>query len=151
MPIAPEYNAQISLRLKEARLDNKMNQSEFAKKLGVSRASVSQWEAGSTKPSMTRLRMVSEITKRPLSWFLIEDATAAMAASNNLDDTITNTISALPPILRQVLLENIDDLISFQKTVPAWIWQTLPPVGADRDAFVAQLKREIWKTRTPDV
>jgi transcriptional regulator with XRE-family HTH domain len=145
MPIAPEYNAQIALRLKEARLDNKMNQSEFAKKLGVSRASVSQWEAGSTKPSMTRLRMVSELTQRPLSWFLIEDATAAMAASNNPADNIINTISALPPILREVLFDSIDDLRAYEKTMPAWIWKTLPPAGAERDAFVTQLKREIWK------
>jgi len=146
MPIAPEYNAQISLRLKEARLDNKLNQSEFAKKLGVSRASVSQWEAGSTKPSMSRLRHVSEITKRPLSWFLIEDTAAAMAASNSPADDIINTIRTLPPILREVLLDNIDELKAFERTVPSWIWKTLPPAGAERDAFIANLKREIWKS-----
>jgi len=145
MPISPEYNAQISLRLKEARLDNKMNQTEFAKKLGVSRASISQWERGLTKPGMSRLRQVSELTRRPLSWFLIEDSAAAMAASNTPDDSIVNTISALPPILREVLLDSIDDLRAYEKTMPAWIWKTLPPAGAARDEFITKLKREIWK------
>lgn len=145
MPVSPEFNKEIAARIREARIDHKLNQAQMAKALGVSRASVSQWEMGATKPSMTRLRAISQLVGKPIAWFLIADAAAAMAAANSPADDVTNAIRSLPPILREILLDHIDDLKRFEKSVPAWIWKTLPPAGPERDEFILEMKREIWK------
>lgn len=50
----------IGARLKILRVANNMTQTEFAKKCGVTRASVSSWEKGKTFPSQLRLQKIEK-------------------------------------------------------------------------------------------
>lgn len=45
--------------IKLLRRHNYMNQTEFAKKLGVAQATVSQWENGLTRPNAEQLKTIS--------------------------------------------------------------------------------------------
>lgn len=49
----------ISEMIKEIRKKNYLSQADFAKKIGVSQGSVSQWEHGITKPSFEQLKSIS--------------------------------------------------------------------------------------------
>lgn len=51
----------IAMRIKNLRISNNMTQSEFARKLNITRSSVNAWEMGISLPSTTYL---IEISKR---------------------------------------------------------------------------------------
>ncbi|WP_414653333.1 helix-turn-helix domain-containing protein [Geminicoccus sp.] len=57
-------------RLHRARVLTKLSQAAVAERLGVSRAAVSQWETGATKPEMDRLRAISQLYAIPLEWLV---------------------------------------------------------------------------------
>lgn len=51
----------LSERIKELRLSRCMNQVEFAKKIGVTKQSVSNWENNNIQPSIEMLVKITEI------------------------------------------------------------------------------------------
>jgi transcriptional regulator with XRE-family HTH domain len=50
----------LSETLKQLRKKNYLNQSEFAKKIGVSQSAVSQWEHDQTRPNSYQLQSISD-------------------------------------------------------------------------------------------
>lgn len=50
----------LSDTLKQLRRTHYLNQSEFAKKIGVSQSAVSQWENGMTRPNSYQLQAISD-------------------------------------------------------------------------------------------
>lgn len=60
----------ISLRIKELRQQKKLNQVQFSKHLGVSQASVSQYESGSRTPDSSFLAKVCETYQVNLNWLI---------------------------------------------------------------------------------
>lgn len=98
----------ISQRIRELRAKSKLSQDEFAKKLGVSRAAVAQWETGKTRPSFDSIRRISEefqihssaILEDSESEFLaFASASAAQISRENAAKTGTELGQPLPAVL----------------------------------------------------
>lgn len=51
----------------------KMNQKEWASALGVSNATVINWEKGNTEPSLSVLRKMSELSGIPMDFIYVPD------------------------------------------------------------------------------
>ena len=60
-------------KIKKLRLSLGLNQIEFAKKLFVTSAAVSQWENNITRPDMDRLMRISKEFSVPLDYFSDEE------------------------------------------------------------------------------
>ncbi len=92
-------------RLQEARDYLGLSQEFVAKKLGIPRASVSAIETGKRKVSSLELKQLAQLYKRPLSYFLSEEASAQR--EEPLDETLTalfrTTRGLSDEDLRQVL------------------------------------------------
>lgn len=59
----------IGEKIKKLRLSLGLTQTEFAKKLFVTPAAVSQWESNNTRPDMDRLMKISKEFSVPLDYF----------------------------------------------------------------------------------
>ncbi len=53
------------------RVNANLNQREFAEKIGVSLATVTNWESGKTEPSANQLRLISEISGVPMDFIFV--------------------------------------------------------------------------------
>ena len=53
------------------RTNANLTQREFAEKLGVSLATVTNWESSKTEPSASQLRMISEISGVPMDFIFV--------------------------------------------------------------------------------
>jgi transcriptional regulator with XRE-family HTH domain len=147
MPIPSHYNPQIAARLREARTDAGLTQTAVAKHLGISRASVSQWEQGppgGSAPTMENLARVAALYKRPIGWFLIEDATEAMrAATSAVPDELLNRVLALPDPLRAIVERHLERVTEYGRMLPPWMTQMQPPEDADeRRRWLDQVERD---------
>lgn len=54
------------------RVNAKLNQREFANKIGVSLATITNWEHGKTEPDSTQLRTISRLSGIPMDFIFIE-------------------------------------------------------------------------------
>ena len=59
-------------KIKLARVELDMNQTEFADKIGAKQKSISRYETGLSVPSIATLIKVSKVLKKPASYFLDE-------------------------------------------------------------------------------
>lgn len=57
------------IRLKEKRIERKLNQSEIAYQLGINRASYSKWESGKSVPNQKNLTALAAILDVPVTYF----------------------------------------------------------------------------------
>jgi transcriptional regulator with XRE-family HTH domain len=57
-------------RLKKARRDAGLDQSQVAKLLGISQSNVSKMEAGQRRIDIVQLKKFAKIYKRPIGYFL---------------------------------------------------------------------------------
>lgn len=55
-------------RLKEKRLERRITQAEVAKKIGVKRSAVSQWEADETLPRGKNLTLLCQVLSCDINW-----------------------------------------------------------------------------------
>ena len=53
------------------RVNANMNQREFAEEMGVSLATVTNWESGKTEPSASQLRKISQISGVPMDFIFV--------------------------------------------------------------------------------
>lgn len=56
----------MEISLQACRVNAKMNQTEFAKALEVSPATIYNWESGKTEPSISQLRAISRLSGIPI-------------------------------------------------------------------------------------
>lgn len=61
------------ISLEAVRVNAGMNQKEWAKNLGVSNATVVNWEKGNTEPSLSVLRKMSELSGIPMDFIFVQD------------------------------------------------------------------------------
>lgn len=61
------------ISLEAVRVNAKMKQKEWAKSLGVSQATVINWEKGNTEPSLSQLRKMSELSGIPMDFIFVPD------------------------------------------------------------------------------
>lgn len=59
--------------LEAVRVNAQMNQKEWAESLGVSKATVINWEKGDTEPSLSQLRKMSEMSGIPMDFIFVPD------------------------------------------------------------------------------
>ena len=59
-------------KIKMARVELDMNQTEFADKIGAKQKSISRYENGISIPSIATLVKVAKVLKKPASYFLDE-------------------------------------------------------------------------------
>jgi transcriptional regulator with XRE-family HTH domain len=59
-------------KIKLARVELDMNQTEFAEKIGAKQKSISRYETGLSVPSIATLMKVAKVLKKPASYFLDE-------------------------------------------------------------------------------
>ncbi len=53
------------------RVNAKLTQREFAEKIGVSLATVTNWESDKTEPSANQLRMISQLSGIPMDFIFV--------------------------------------------------------------------------------
>lgn len=61
------------ISLEAVRVNAKLTQKEWAKKLGVSNATIVNWEKGNTEPSLSQLRKMSELSDIPMDFIFVPD------------------------------------------------------------------------------
>lgn len=62
---------QTEITLKAARINSGLDQKEFAKFIGVSNLTVSNWELGKTEPNLTQLKKISEVSGIPIDFLVV--------------------------------------------------------------------------------
>ena len=62
----------IKITLAAARVNSGLNQSEFAREMGVSLATVTNWEKGRTEPDATQLRRISQLSGIPMDYIFVQ-------------------------------------------------------------------------------
>ena len=79
-------------------------------------------------PTMERLKNYANLTRKPLSWFLIEDATRALrAATAELPDDVVNNILSLPQPLQALVERYLERAARYSATLPPWMGETKVP------------------------
>ena len=61
------------ISLEAARVNAKLTQKELAEILGISNATVVNWEKGNTEPNITQLRKISELSGLPMDFIFIPE------------------------------------------------------------------------------
>ena len=61
------------ISLEAVRVNAKKTQKEWASLLGVSNATVVNWEKGNTEPSLSQLRKMSELSGVPMDFIFVPD------------------------------------------------------------------------------
>lgn len=56
----------MQISIAACRVNANMNQGDFAKAVGVSMATIHNWEKGQTEPSLSHLRRISELSGIPI-------------------------------------------------------------------------------------
>lgn len=64
---------EIKISIAAARVNSGLNQSDFARELGVSLATVTNWEKGRTEPDVTQLRKISRLSGIPMDYIFVQD------------------------------------------------------------------------------
>ena len=59
-------------KIKVARVEADLNQTELAEKIGAKQKSISRYETGASLPSVTTLVKISKTLKKPAGYFLDE-------------------------------------------------------------------------------
>ena len=61
------------ISLEAVRVNAKCNQKEWAELLGVSNKTVVNWENGTTEPTLSQLRKMSELSGIPMDFIFVPD------------------------------------------------------------------------------
>ena len=61
------------ISLEAVRVNAKMTQKNWAKLLGVSVATVINWEKGNTEPSLSQLKEISRLSSIPMDFIFVPD------------------------------------------------------------------------------
>lgn len=62
-----------TISLEAARVNARLTQKELAKILGISNATVVNWENGKTEPSLSQLRKISELSGIPMDFIFVPE------------------------------------------------------------------------------
>ena len=59
-------------KMKLARVEHDLNQTQLAEKIGAKQKSISRYETGASLPSIVTLMKIAKVLKKPVSYFLDE-------------------------------------------------------------------------------
>jgi transcriptional regulator with XRE-family HTH domain len=105
----------IAARIKEAREWKGFTQVFMATKLSVARQTYLDLESGKTEPKVRMLSEISELTERPLTWFVYGDEGLDILESQYKEeiDRLLQYFSLLPHSARHVILQQSINFASF--------------------------------------
>ena len=63
----------VTTNIKKERNNKNLTQSQLAKKIGVSKQTVCDWEKGRSVPRYMKLKLLSEILEKPIDYLLEQD------------------------------------------------------------------------------
>lgn len=69
-PAADDTKGMVGRNIVLAREQQQISQGELARRLGIDRRQLSEWERGVWEPSTRNLRRIAVALGRPLEWFL---------------------------------------------------------------------------------
>jgi len=147
--ITPLEREALARRIRDARIDARLTQAGLAKRLGITRSAVSQFESGRNQPEIKNLHAIAAVTDKPLNWFMIaDDQTAMRAADGALSDAAVTALRALPPLVLAVFEREILRAHAYVAALPAYLSSIpLPPAGPARDALLDQVKADMASLR----
>lgn len=61
------------ISLEAARINAKLTQKELAEILGVSNATIVNWESGKTEPNLSQLKKISELSGIPMDFIFVPE------------------------------------------------------------------------------
>lgn len=70
------------ISLEAARVNARLSQKELAKILGVSNATIVNWEKGNSEPTLSQLRKLSELSGIPMDFIFIPDKSNKIGFTN---------------------------------------------------------------------
>lgn len=89
----------LAKKLRMALAELGSNQSEIAKKMGVSKAQISHWVAGDNKPSMESLNKLADALGKPVNYFFEQNG------ENITNGNSTINVNSTSENMRLTLLE----------------------------------------------
>jgi transcriptional regulator with XRE-family HTH domain len=135
----------LHVRIRAARIAAGQTQTELARALGITRASISQWESGLTIPTIEHLVRLAQATGRPLAWFAAEDSGATAHERDAAPTEMAQQLARLPAPLRTVAQWHIDRLLRYAASMPAFLLDGARPPDDPTGlaAWIAELERDI--------
>lgn len=79
MSTTPAPRWTLGERIRKARLDAALDQTQLAQRLGIARQTLSRWESDLTGPRVADLRRLADLTGVPAAWLLGEVTEEAAA------------------------------------------------------------------------
>lgn len=61
----------IKISISAARVNSGLNQRQFANEIGVSLATITNWEKGKTEPDTSQLRRISQLSGIPMDYIFV--------------------------------------------------------------------------------
>lgn len=77
----------LNKKIRAAMLDSGLNQTQLAKKLGISRQSLSEWLSTSANPKIEYIRKIAKITGKPVNYFF-DNSPIVTGDNNNVNSKI---------------------------------------------------------------
>lgn len=110
--------SEIHDRIREAREDSCIAAGRMAVLLGVHRNTYRALEAGESEVTVKQLAIISEVTQRPLSWFVYGDSGVEQLQENHSRDIrrINKLLSKLPAPIRGLYYRISVDVLQFLDT-----------------------------------
>ena len=98
---------EMAVRIKEAREWKGLTQVYMAQQLRVARQTYLDLETGKTEPKVRLLVEISELTERPLTWFIYGDLGLDIIESEYKEeiDKLVQCFGCLPHSARQIILQ----------------------------------------------
>jgi transcriptional regulator with XRE-family HTH domain len=93
----------MGLRIKACRVEKDLSQTELAKRLGVTKAAVSQWETDRSSPEMDTLRRLAGMFGRTVEWMVSGDERQSVTYSDD-EVELCRMFRKLSPEKRAALL-----------------------------------------------
>ena len=110
-----ECKHDMAVRIKEAREWKGLTQVYMAQQLKVARQTYLDLETGKTEPKVRLLVEISELTERPLTWFVYGDLGVDIIESEYKEeiDKLVQCFGCLPHSARKIILQQSIQLAEF--------------------------------------
>lgn len=134
----------VSKQIKKLRLEAGMTQAQLAEKVGVTRATVTQWESGWSQPRMGKVEALAEVFNVPVS-FIVDETPSPIRLPGAMPATGTPT--AYVPLRGKVHAGKWDEPEPLEETLVA-IPQHL--VDADPQTYVCVVEGDCMSRVYPE-
>lgn len=108
----------IANNIKELRRRSGLNQTEFAKKIGVTQGAISLWEGGRTRPNAEQLKAISDVFGVSIESIISDKRPSPPARPRHAAAPIR--VPVLGSIPAGIPMEAIEDIIDYEEVPADW-------------------------------